>query len=285
MIFILDKQQFMDKKTRLLSTSIKIFLGLFVGLIIHFTALAQDFPAVPNRLVSDYTNTLSASEQQALEQKLLAFEDSTTTQLAVVVMNSTGDYDIADYGDRLAKKWGVGNKKYDNGILLLVALGDRAVTIRTGYGIEGAVPDVIAYRIIENEIKPAFRQGDYYTGINNGVDALISHAKGEYKAEPKETYSTEGGGGIPIIFIIIVVFVIISIISKRGGGGNNGGGRVMGGRGSSDLFWWTLLNSLGRGGDNDGGGFGGGGFGGGGGGGFGGFGGGGFGGGGASGRW
>jgi len=201
-------------------------------------------------------------------------------------MNSTGDYDIADYGDRLAQKWGVGNKKYENGILFLVALGDRAVTIRTGYGLEGAVPDVIAYRIIENEVKPAFRQGDYFKGIDDGTSAIISYTKGEYKADPKDGYSTEGGGGVPIIFIIIVIIIVISLISKSGGGGKNGGGRVMGGRGSSDLFWWTLLNSLGggRGGDNGGGGFGGG-FGGGGGGGFGGFGGGGFGGGGASGRW
>lgn len=275
----------MDKRSQLLGTSIKLFLSFFIGLLFHVQAFAQDFPAVADRLVSDFTNTLSASQQAALEQKLLAFEDSTSTQIAVVVMNSTGDYDIADYGDRLAQKWGVGNKKYNNGILFLVAISDRAMTIRTGYGIEGAVPDIIAYRIIENEVKPAFRQGDYYTGINNGVDALISYSKGEYKADPKESYSTEGGGGIPIIFIIIIVFVVIALISKRGGGGNNGGGRVMGGRGSSDLFWWTLLNSLGRGGDNDGGGFGGGGFGGGGGGGFGGFGGGGFGGGGASGRW
>ncbi len=280
----------MDRTVQFLSKFSKICYATLVLCSITFFALAHDFPAVPNKLVNDYTNTLSSSELQQLEQKLLAFEDSTTSQIAVVIMNSTGDYDIADYGDRLAQKWGIGNKKYNNGILLLVALGDRAMTIRTGYGMEGAIPDIIAYRIIENELKPAFRQGDYYSGINRGVDALISYSKGEYKADPKDNkMSTEGGRGIPIIFIIIVVFVVISIISKRGGGGNNGGGKVMGGKGASDLFWWTLLNSLGRGGnDNDGGGFGGGGFGGGfggGGGGFGGFGGGGFGGGGASGRW
>ena len=276
----------MQKTSLTVKFSTKIFLSFFVGLLFHFQTYAQDFPPVATSLVTDYTNTLSAGQKQQLENKLLAFEDSTTIQIAVVVMNSTGDYDIADYGDRLAQKWGVGNKKYENGILFLVALGDRAVTIRTGYGLEGAVPDVIAYRIIENEVKPAFRQGDYFKGIDDGTSAIISYTKGEYKADPKDSYSTEGGGGVPIIFIIIVIIIVISLISKSGGGGKNGGGRVMGGRGSSDLFWWTLLNSLGggRGGDNGGGGFGGG-FGGGGGGGFGGFGGGGFGGGGASGRW
>lgn len=276
----------MQKASLTVKFSTKIFLSFFVGLLFHFQTYAQDFPPVATSLVTDYTNTLSSGQKQELENKLLAFEDSTTIQIAVVVMNSTGDYDIADYGDRLAQKWGVGNKKYENGILFLVALGDRAVTIRTGYGLEGAVPDAIAYRIIENEVKPAFRQGDYFKGIDDGTSAIISYTKGEYKADPKDGYSTEGGGGVPIIFIIIVIIIVISLISKSGGGGKNGGGRVMGGRGSSDLFWWTLLNSLGggRGGDNGGGGFGGG-FGGGGGGGFGGFGGGGFGGGGASGRW
>lgn len=275
----------MQKTSQIVKFSTKIFFSFLIGLVFHLQAIAQDFPPVATALVTDYTNTLTDGQKQQLENKLLAFEDSTTIQIAVVVMNSTGDYDIADYGDRLAKNWGVGNKKFNNGILFLVALGDRAVTIRTGYGVEGAVPDVIAYRIIENEVKPAFRQGDYFQGIDAGTNALISYSKGEYKADPKESYSTEGGGGIPIIFIVIVIIIVISVISKSGGGGKNGGGRVMGGRGSSDLFWWTLLNSLGRGGgDNDGGGFGGG-FGGGGGGGFGGFGGGGFGGGGASGRW
>ncbi|MGJ1206216.1 TPM domain-containing protein [Sphingobacterium lactis] len=275
----------MHRKISLRTFSTSIFFTILLAFVGQFQLFAQDFPPVPNALVTDYTNTLSSGQKAELEQKLLRFEDSTSIQIAVVVMTSTGDYDVADYGDRLAAKWGIGNKKFNNGILFLVALGDRAMTIRTGYGLEGAVPDAIAYRIIENEVKPAFRQGDYFTGINRGTDAIISYSKGEYKADPNESYSTEGGGGIPIIFIIIVIIVIISVISKSGGGGKNGGGRVMGGRGSSDLFWWTLLNSLGGGGrDNDGGGFGGG-FGGGGGGGFGGFGGGGFGGGGASGRW
>lgn len=243
---------------------------------------AQDFPATPNKLVNDYTNTLSAADVDRLERKLVAFDDSTSTQIAVVVMQSTGQYDIADYGVRLAQKWGIGGKEHDNGILLLVALGDRAVTIQTGYGVEGAVPDAIAYRIIENEIKPPFRQGDYFTGIDRATDALIAYTKGEYKAPPKKGQG-EGGGLGSLILIVVIVTVVIALFGRGGGGG---GGRVMGGRGASDLLWWTLLSGMGRGGR--GGGFGGGGFGSGGGfggGGFGGFGGGGFGGGGASGRW
>ncbi|SFS61816.1 uncharacterized protein SAMN05660206_103293 [Sphingobacterium wenxiniae] len=253
-----------------------------IGLVMLTSTLvyAQNLPEAPNHLVSDYTGTLSRAEINALERKLLDFEDSTSTQIAVVLVPTTDGYDVADYTVRLAKKWGVGGKKYNNGIVLLAAIQDRAVTIQTGYGMEGALPDVIAYRIIQNEIKPYFRQENYYRGLDKATDAIIAYTKGEYKADPKK----EGeGGGIPIIFIIIIIFVIISLISRNGGGG---GGNVMSGKGSSDIFWWTLLNSLGKGGSGGGGsGFGGGGFGGGSGGGFGGFGGGGFGGGGASGRW
>ncbi len=252
-------------------------MALLLCIVSFATVLGQDFPETSNRLVNDYTNTLTAGQKQQLEKKLLAFEDSTSTQIAVVIMTSTGNYDISDYAVRLAKKWGVGNKKYNNGILLLVALGDRAVTIQTGYGIEGAVPDAIAYRIIENDVKPAFREGDYYKGVDNATNSLISYAKGEYKADPKQP---KGSGSGSIMFVIIIVIFLIVIFSNRGGGGK-GGGRVMNGRGASDIFWWTLLNSLGGGGGRGSGG----GFGGGSGGGFGGFGGGDFGGGGASGRW
>ncbi len=263
----------------MVKTKLSYLFSIAACLLLGVSAVsAQDFPAKPNRLVNDYTNTLAAGQVQQLERKLVAFDDSTSTQIAVVLMQSTGHYDIADYGTRLAQQWGIGGKENNNGILLLVALGDRAVTIQTGYGVEGAVPDAIAYRIIENEIKPAFRQGDYFTGIDRATDALISYTKGEYKAPPKQD---GGGGGVPIILILIIIVVLVTLFGRGGGGG--GGRKVLGGRGASDLLWWTLLSGMGRGGSG-GGGFGGG-FGGGGGGGFGGFGGGGFGGGGASGRW
>lgn len=260
----------------------KFALALFFS-VLSFTLMAQDLPSAPKGLVSDFTNTLTGSEIQSLENKLLAFEDSTSTQIAVVLVNSTDGYDVADYAVRLAQKWGVGQKKYDNGIILLAAIGDRAVTIQTGYGIEGLLPDAIAYRIIENDIKPAFRKSDYYQGLNAATNAIIAYTKGEYKADPKST-SSDSGGRIGGVVLIVVVLIIISLISK--GGGNNRGGKVIDGKGGSDLFWWMLLNGMGRGGGGrgDSGGFGGG-FGGGSGGGFGGFGGGGFGGGGASGRW
>lgn len=256
-------------------------LIILIGLGLVSNAWAQTFPEKPQQLVNDYTSTLTAQQVASLERKLVAFDDSTTTQIAVVVMQSVGHYDIADYGTRLAQHWGIGGEQHDNGILLLVALGDRRVTIQTGYGVEGAVPDAIAYRIIENEIKPAFRAGDYYAGIDRATDALIKYTQGEYTAPPRSERK-EGGGGA-LLFLIVVVIIIFAI--SKGGRGGGGGGRVVTGRGAADILTGMLIGGMGRGGRA--GGFGGGGFGGGGfgGGGFGGFGGGGFGGGGASGSW
>ncbi len=258
---------------------------LFTTLLLLFAAIgfAQNFPAKPNRLVNDYTQTLSEDQISQLEQKLVAFDDSTSTQIAVVMVKSLDGYDVADYTQRLADSWGVGGDKNNNGVMLLISLGDRKVSIQTGYGVEGTLPDAIARRIIENEITPNFRSGDYYAGISQGTDAIISYTKGEYKNDAPKQRKKSGGSMVP--FIVIFIIIILMAI-KRGGGG--GGSQVIGGRGSASPFWWMLLGSqLGRG--SGGGGFGGfsggsGGFGGGGGG-FGGFGGGSFGGGGASGSW
>lgn len=258
--------------------------GILIALtffLICTGAWAQELPPRSNTLVTDYTNTLSPDQKAQLERKLLAFNDTSSTQIAVVLIKSVGVYDIADYTVRLAENWGVGQKGKNNGVVLLAALADRKVTIQTGYGVEGALPDAITKRIITKEIKPAFQRGEYYAGLDKATDAIISYTKGEYKSDaPKNKKS--GSRGFPVGLVILIV-IIIAVLSRRGGGG--GGGRVIGSRGGADLLWWTMLSGMaGRGGG--GGSFGGGGFGGGGsGGGFGGFGGGSFGGGGSSGDW
>ncbi len=244
---------------------------------------AQDFPQKSNTLVTDYTNTLTADQRQNLENKLVAFNDSTSTQIAVVLLKSVGDYDINEYATKLGRNWGIGTKGKNNGILMLIAVGDRKVSIQTGYGSEGAVPDITTHEIIENDLKPNFKAGNYYAGIDAGTNSLIKYMKGEYKAPAQAKQQINGGGGGSALIIIIIVIVVIILIRRGGGGGGN---QVIGGRGGSSPFWWFLAgNALGR--SSGGGGFGGGGFGGGdsGGGGFGGFGGGSFGGGGSSGSW
>lgn len=254
---------------------------IILFLLASLTGLAQEFPEKPNRLVNDYTGTLSQDQIYQLEQKLVAFDDSTSTQIAVVLIQSVGVYDISDYTVRLAEAWGVGQKGKNNGLVLLAALKDRKVSIQTGYGLEGALPDAITKRIIENEIKPSFREGNYYAGLDKATDAIIAYTKGEYKNDDAQARPAKESGKFPVGLIILIIIIIV-VISKKGGGGK--GGQIIGSRGGSNLFWWTLMSGMG--GRSGGGGFGGGhgGFGGGGGG-FGGFGGGSFGGGGSSGSW
>lgn len=254
----------------------KYIFPTIVLVLLSLVLPAQTFPEKPNRLVNDYTQTLNPDQINQLEQKLVAFDDSTSTQVAVVLIKSLEGYDVADYAVRLAESWGIGGAKNNNGVLLLVSLGDRKVTIQTGYGVEGALPDAITKRIITKEITPNFKEGNYFGGLVAGTDAIIAYTKGEYKNDTPKRKGKKGG--FDIVFVIIIVIVILIAIKKGGGGGSE----VIGGRGSASPFWWLLMGSqLGRG--SGGGGFGG--FSGGGGGGFGGFGGGSFGGGGSSGSW
>ncbi len=251
-----------------------------------FYAFSQELPAKPSTLITDYTNTLSENDKQSLESKLVAFDDSTSSQIAVLIIRSVGQYDINDYAQKVGRSWGIGQKGKNNGVLLLVALGDRKVSIQTGYGLEGGIPDVITHEIIQNDIVPRFRSNDYYGGINAAVDDLMRYAKGEYKSDKKaqQAHKNIHPGNI---FALIVIVIIILIIVFRGRGG---GGHIIDSRGGASPFWWFLGGTiLGR--ESGGwGGFSGGndsGWGGGGGdsGGFGGFGGGDFGGGGSSGSW
>lgn len=257
---------------------------LLVLFLFAFGLQAQDFPPVPNppKLVTDFTETLSPAEVAQLERKLVAYNDSTSTQVAIVMMRSVGQYDIADYAIRLAQAWKIGGAANDNGILILAAMDDHKVFIATGYGMEGVVPDALAKRIVENLIVPNFRREAYYEGLNEATDMIFKLASGEYKAEDIES-DGNGGGAIFMILFLIFIFVIIPLLRNRNDNNNH-----MGGRGGGVDLWTTIMlaNMLGGGGRGGrGGGFGGGGFGSGGGGGFGGFGGGGFGGGGAGGSW
>ncbi|WP_345950311.1 TPM domain-containing protein [Mucilaginibacter sp. PAMB04274] len=264
---------------------LKRYLFLLCIMLISLTGFAQQLPERSTTLVTDYTNTLSADEKQRLEDKLVAFNDSSSTQIAVVLMRSVGDYDIADYAVKLGRAWGIGQKDKNNGVLLLAALSDRKVTIQTGYGAEGAITDALTQQIIQNDLKPNFRQENYFAGLDAATDHLVQAIKGEYKAEPKAKKRRQGdGGGNAGIIIFIVIIILFFIFRNRGGGGGN---QVIGRRGGASPFWWFLAgNMLGGGGRSSGGwgGFSGGGSSGGGGG-FGGFGGGSFGGGGSSGSW
>jgi uncharacterized protein len=247
-------------------------------------ASAQNIPAPPNppRLVNDFAHVMTGDQVSRLEEKLVAYDDSTSIQIAVVTVPTTGDYVIEDYALKILRDWKIGNKKTNNGILILAAIQDHKVYIATGYGMEGVVPDITAKQIVEDEIVPNFRQQNYFRGFDLAADAIIKASHGEYTAPEGYNKQKGRGGGAGNILGVIIFFIIIIVLISRGGGGRGGGGGMFNRSGVLPFLIGSMLGGMGR----DGGGGGGGGWsGGGGGGGFGGFGGGSGGGGGAGGSW
>ena len=224
------------------------------------------------QLVNDFANILTASQKQALEEKLVQFDDSTSTQIVVVTVPSLGGYEVSDYAVKLGRAWGVGGKEFSNGVVLLISTetGNHRLNISTGYGVEGALPDVTASHIINEVIVPSFKGNDYYGGIDNGIDAIIKATRGEYQA-PGGYHKKRGLTAGRVVFIIIIIIVLLSVFGRGGGGG----GSFMSRRGFTPFIF--PMGGGGSGWSGGGGSSGGGGFGG--------FGGGSFGGGGASGSW
>lgn len=265
---------------------------LFFTLLTGFVSLAQDLPERPDppRLVNDFAGLLSPEQQAALENKLVGFNQKTSTQIAIVTVKSLLGYDKADFAVKLSEKWGIGQKGKNNGILILVKpklANERGeVYVAVGYGLEGVVPDAVASQsLIREELLPAFKQNDYYTGLDRSTDVLIGLTSGEFTADQYVQSTGKGksegiGGGVFIIIVLIIVLLL-----KRGGSRSHGIGSTRGMLGG--LLLGSMLGGHHRGswGNFSGGGGFGGGSGGGGFGGFGGFGGGSFGGGGAGGSW
>lgn len=252
---------------------IALLFGLFLVLLtLSMTSKAQ-LPSPPNppHLVNDYTGTLTSSQIATLENKLVAYNDSTSTQILVLLVDDLQGYTIEQYATEIGHSWGVGQKGKNNGAVILIKPqkgNERGkVNISPGYGMEPYVTDATAKRIIENEMIPAFKENDYYTGIDNAVNVIMDLCSGKFT---QDEYGNDEG--IPVWLILLLIIAIAIVFTKFSD--NNGQNYTGGGH---RTIWIPT----------GGGGFGGGGFGGGGfsGGGFGGFGGGGFGGGGASGSW
>lgn len=268
--------------TSVLANNRSLFLNLKVWLFSVLSAMSivvhaqtGTVPDAPNppRLYNDLTASggfLSAEEAAAIEAKLDLFNDSTSNQIAVVIVDGLNDLTPSEFGTEVIHKWGIGTAKKDNGVVIIISTGKDGgksdVNISTGYGLEGAIPDLMCKRIIDENLIPNLKRGNYFDAVNESTDVLMALAKGEYnEAIPRKILKTG-----KLIFFIIVVIIIL-IISNR----NRGGGMTIGPRGT----WFGGSPWVG-------GGFGGGSWGGGSsGGGFGGFGGGSSGGGGASGSW
>lgn len=257
-----------------------IYLSV-IALFLATTLFAQDIiPPRPNppKLVNDLTNTLSKKEQQQLERKLVAYNDSTSSQVAILIVPTYGQYSPNQFGVAVFEEWKIGEADKDNGLLISVAIQDRKMDISTGYGMEGVVPDGAASTIINEYMKPAFRNSNYFKGLDEATSIIFDLAAGEYTADKLAENNT--GKGIGLGAFLVIFFIIITIISRLRRVRNH----HMGG-GSLDMITLMMLlggSNRGHGGtfgdfNSGGGSFGGGGFGG--------FGGGMTGGGGASGSW
>lgn len=257
----------------------KRFFYLLLGCLIclYSNLSIAGIPDAPNppHLVNDFGGFLSSNEVQQLEQKLVAFNDSTSTQITIVTVSTLDGYDIADFAFQLGKKWGIGQKGVNNGVLLVVAKEERKTFIATGYGVEEFLPDAICNRIVDNTINPEFKSGNFYQGLDAGVTEMMGYLTGKFKADALPQKHKKRSPIATIVIVFIILFILVRLFGGRGGGG----GGLM-----STYVAGSILSNVMRGGGRSsgfGGGFGGGG----GGGGFGGFGGGGFGGGGAGGSW
>ena len=258
------------------------FLGALTFII---SATAIPSRPEPARLVNDLADLFTAEQEEGLEKMLVAFDDSTSNQIAVVTVPDLEGYSSSEYATRIGLEWGVGSAKFDNGVVVLVKPKNTSsgqVFIAVGYGLEGAIPDAYAKRIINDRMIPHFMGNDYFSGVEEACEMLMKLASGEIS----EMRDTEEGDEIAaiiatmfILFIILVVIVLVSKDNNSRGGRGNGGRNVF--RGpvitiGDDFGGWNPTRGCGFGGGSCGGG----GFGG-----VGGFGGGSFGGGGAGGSW
>ncbi len=268
---------------------ILLIISFFVSVCVQ-AQIEKSIPNPPNppRLVNDFSKPglLTAMQKEQLEIKLKLYDDSTSNQLAIVIVNNLDGYSKDEYAIALGRKWGVGGKGKNNGVVILISTGkddngtrdveQRKVFIAVGNGLEGAIPDLTAQSILDNELIPNLKTGNTYRGLEEATDALISAAAGRYTAPAG--YANRGKKGIGFFQILLIIIVILFVLSMMSKGGRNGG--MMSRRGyrgwnnGGPTIWFPSSGGgwSGGGGSSGGGGFGG-------------FGGGSFGGGGAGGDW
>ena len=218
-----------------------LFLMLMLGLA---SVIAQiEVPNLKTR-VTDFTNTLNYDEWRSLETRLKQYEDSTSTQIAILLLNSVGGSDIFDYSMKVFDENKIGAKSKNNGVLIVVAKDDHKIRITVGYGLEGVLTDALTTQIVDKEIKPYFKANNFYAGLSSGVSSIIAATAGEYKVEAKRMNA-------PMITVIMMMvffgvmgaFVLPFLAGRRrfviGSGGSmygSGWGWPYGGSGSGGGF-------------------------------------------------
>jgi len=217
------------KKTVILTITLLLLLPLW--------SMAQEklpVPSAPQSWVNDYAGVFSSAEAGALKRKLNEFEYRTSTQIFVVTLDNNGGYAVSDLAPRIGEAWGVGQQGKDNGLLVVMDMQENKVFISTGYGLEEFIPDAIASRIVQNEVLPNFRNGNFYEGINAATDVMISLLDGKFTADQYRKQSSSGSGSTlgGILFMIILFSVIF------------GGRRRSSGMGRSNLPLWLALGMM-----------------------------------------
>jgi uncharacterized protein len=240
---------------------------LCVALLPTLAMAAEVMPPKPDAYFNDYAHVASSATANELNQKLEQFERDTSSQILVAVYpKMESDSSIEDYTFRVKETWGVGQKGKNNGAVLFVFVQDRKMYIQVNYGLEGALPDALAKQIIENEIKPYFRNGDFDSGLRAGVTAILQATKGEYKGTGRTVADqfARHRTPIPLPLVIFAAFMISGIVGRlllyssggtvysglgravaygamtglfSGGGGSSGGGGFSGGGGGAGGSW------------------------------------------------
>jgi uncharacterized protein len=245
----------MDLRSRS-ENAIRLLLVAVAILLATSAKAAEVIPPKPDRYFNDYAGVVSKDAAYRFNEQLAQFERETSDQVVVAIFpKMQSDSDIADYTQRVAQAWGVGQKERRNGVVLFVFVQDRKMFIQVGYGLEGALPDITAFDITEYRIKPHFRTGDYEGGIAAGIDSIFKAIRGEYKGTGKTAFEgRKTSKGAPIGFVTFLIFivalVIISKIMRRLGGygySSRGGGPIFFPTGGGGGGWSS--------GDGGGGGF------------------------------
>jgi uncharacterized protein len=189
--------------------------ALACSLLLVCGAAGEELPPAPKAYFNDYAGLVSAQDAARLEAKLEGFAKQTSTQVVVAVFPSLPGGSLEDFTIRAAQSWGAGRKDWDNGAVFFVFVGDRKMRIETGYGLEGALPDQLAARILDLEVRPRFRSGDWVSGLEAGIDGIIAATKGEYKAPPVE----RKGRRTPLVALVIVLFFVVLLVWLAAQGG------------------------------------------------------------------
>jgi len=246
-------------------SALLLFCALLVQLLPFAVAEALDVPPLGGR-VNDGAGMISPQAEAALEAKLADLEKNESTQIVILTVPSLQGDPIEDFSIRVVEAWKIGRKGLDNGVLFLVSRDDRKVRIEVGYGLEGRLTDLLAGRIVQNEVTPAFKAGQFDAGFQRGVEAILLAVRGEYKAPPAKEK-----GGTPSLGLILLIILFIYFFTQITRGSGGGGPMIFGGGPGGGYYGGGGGGSFGGGSFGGGGGFSGGG--------------GGFGGGGASGNW